>query len=229
MTLKDKIQAVRDSVVAIGVLLPPNRVNIIGSGFSVIDGNHLLTADHLFQNLTEQDIKNLACMVATNKKGPLTGYSWLPIEIVRRENTVDAALLKIKNDTKTPLKLKPLEIGDDLEVQEGQEVYFTGYPYAANLMNDGFGVTLISNRGIISSVKYSGQEPYPLDWFFVDAISNPGNSGCPLFDFETNKIIGIMSISFRIQSKSIPTLDIREPMHIAGAKPIKIVKTTLGI
>lgn len=227
MQLKEQIQLVRNSIVAIGIILPSNQVNIIGSGFCVIDKNHILTANHLFLNLKKEDIPNLVCMVAVTQKGPLTGYAWLPVEILNKKDTVDAALLKIKSDLAT--FLTPLNLSSSLTFNEGQEVYLCGYPYAANLMNDGFGITLIANKGIISSVKYSGKDPYPLDWLFVDTISNPGNSGCPLFDSETNEVIGVMSISFRIQSKTVPILDIREPMHIAGAKPISEVKKEFKI
>ena len=65
------------------------------------------------------------------------------------------------------------------------------------------------------------------NWLIVDAISNPGNSGCPLISTESNKVIGVMTIAFRTQSRVIKELDIREPMHIAGAKPINLAKPLL--
>ena len=67
------------------------------------------------------------------------------------------------------------------------------------------------------------------NWFLVDSISNPGNSGCPLVDIENNKVVGIMSLAFRTKSQ-VPKyndLDIREPMHIAAAKPINLAKKLL--
>ena len=75
---------------------------------------------------------------------------------------------------------------------------------------------------------YQGIDPeHPKNWFIIDAISNPGNSGCPLIDIETNKVIGVMTIAFRTQSKVMRELDIREPMHIAGARPINLAKSLL--
>ena len=109
-----------------------------------------------------------------------------------------------------------------------EDVYFIGFPYAAQLINDGFGVTLVVNKSIISNIKRDGIDPqHPRNWFIIDAISNPGNSGCPLINIETNEVIGVMSISFRTPSQVIKELDIREPMHIAGAKPINLVKELL--
>ena len=225
--LKEKISQIKDSVVAVGILISENQLKIVGSGFSVSDNDHILTAGHLFKNLDAEQLKKIVCMIATDKKGPLTGYSWVPVELVRKEEMSDTALLKIKSSVKS--YLKPLELGANIDINTGQEVYFIGFPYAAELIRDGLGVTQIVNKGIISAIKHRAAEPHLLDWFFVDSISNPGNSGCPLLDTDSNKVIGVMSISFRMQSKSNPTLDIREPMHIAGAKPIGIVKGLLNI
>ena len=120
-------------------------------------------------------------------------------------------------------------MGDSDKVELGQDVYFIGFPYAAQLINDGFGITLVVNRGIISNIKRDGVDlEHKRNWLIIDAISNPGNSGCPVINSETNEVIGVMSISFRTPSKVQPNLDIREPMHIAGAKPINLVKKLLN-
>ena len=46
INLENKIKLVRDSIVAIGVLFPLNKVKIIGSGFSIIDEKQILTANN---------------------------------------------------------------------------------------------------------------------------------------------------------------------------------------
>jgi S1-C subfamily serine protease len=125
--------------------------------------------------------------------------------------------------------LKPLKLGNSETIEVGDESYFIGFPYAATLINEGFGITLIVNKTIISNIKQDGINPnHPRNWFIVDAISNLGNSGSPLLDLKTNKVIGIMTIAFRMQSQVQPSLDIREPMHIAGAKPINLAKQLLN-
>ncbi len=224
MQLKDKIKKVSQSIVAIGFIPEPNKITIIGSGFSVSNDGKILSAAHLFKNLPEEKIKSLICM-ALIKRATLDHYRWFPVSLLKLKEDDDMALLKLENFKET--LLKPLELDDSEKIQEGQEVYFIGYPYAAQLINEGFGVTLIVNKGIISSIKPKATEPHPIDWFIIDAISNPGNSGCPLINIETNKVIGVMSISFRTASRAEPNLDIREPMHIAGAKPINLAKTIL--
>jgi len=222
--LKENIEKIYQSIVAVGFKPAPDQVTIIGSGFSISNNGKILTAAHLYKKLSEEQRKNLMCMSMT-KKEVLNYYNWFPVSLTKIDEKNDMALLEMPEHKKT--LLKPLELGSDENVREGQEVYFIGFPYAAQLMKDGFGITLIVNKGIISSVKRKAQVPHQLDWFIVDAISNPGNSGCPLIDSETNKVIGVMSIAFRTPSKVQPNLDIREPMHIAGAKPINLAKEIL--
>lgn len=226
-SLANKIKKVKSSVVAIGFSPEPNKVTIIGSGFSISDDGKILTAAHLFRNIDAEKQKKLMCMAMTEGGDKLNKYAWLPIQLLQKEDADDVALIQVKEYKKT--LLSPLQLGNADGVEEGQYVYFTGFPYAARLINEGMGITLITNMGIISSVKRKGQDPHPLDWFIVDAVSNPGNSGCPLIDAKSNKVIGIMSIALRTKSQMQKyfDLDIREPMHIAGAKPINVAKALL--
>lgn len=231
--LKDKIKKVRPSIIAIGFRPEPNKMTIIGSGFIVKKGENILilSSAHLYNNLKPEHIPSIMGMVIEKEeKDGLTHYKWLPLKLIKKEDKDDIAIFQIK-DYKPDLLAEiglGLKLGDSEDVEVGEEVYFIGFPYAAQLINDGFGVTLIVNRGIISNIKRDGIDPsHKKNWFIVDAISNPGNSGCPLIDLKTNKVIGIMAISFRTKSRTVGSLDIREPMHIAGAKPINLVKPLL--
>jgi len=225
--LKDNIKSVRNSIIAVGFRPNKNQITIIGSGFAVSNDGKILSAAHLYNHIEAKQRESLIGMVATKKeKSGLTFYTWLPLELVKKEDRNDIALFRIK-DYKGTL-LKPLKLGDSEKVEVGDDAYFIGFPYAAQLINDGFGITLISNKTIISNIKQDGINPsHPRNWFIVDTISNPGNSGSPLIKMETNEVIGIMTISFRTKSRVQPELDIREPMHIAGAKPINLSKSLL--
>ena len=222
--LKDNIQNIKDSIIAIGFKLNQKQVSIIGSGFAISNDGKILSAAHLYNRLEPEQIKNFVGMAMTRKdKSGLEYYSWLPLELVKKEDINDVALFQMKNYNKT--LLKSLKLGNSEKVQLGDDVYFIGFPYAANLINDGFGITLVVNKTIISNIKQDGIDPkHPRNWFIVDTISNPGNSGSPLLDLKTNKVIGIMTIAFRTKSQVQPNLDIREPMHIAGARPINLAK-----
>ncbi len=228
----EKISKDRRSIVAIGFIPATNQMTIVGSGFCVSGDGKILTAAHIYNQTPPQFQSKLMGMVMTKQEqNGLEHYIWLPLDIIEGKKTDndDVVLFQIQNFTNNTL-LQPLVLGDSSRTEVGDEVYFMGFPYAANLINEGFGITLIVNRGMISNIKHDGIDPlYPRNWFVVDAISNPGNSGCPLIDRKTNEVVGIMSIAFRTKSQ-VPKyndLDIREPMHIAGAKPINLAKKLL--
>lgn len=229
--LKEQIKEIRKSIIAIGFKPNSTQVTILGSGFAVSDDGKILSAAHLYKQykqLNEEQKKNLFGMAMIQQgKDSLEEYKWLPLELIDADDQNDIALFQIKDHNET--LLKPLELGNSENIEVGDESYFIGFPYAAQLINDSFGVTLIVNKTIISNIKQDGIDPnHPRNWFIVDAISNPGNSGSPLLDLKTNKVIGIMTISFRTKSQVQPNLDIREPMHIAGAKPINLAKQLLN-
>lgn len=226
-SLANKIKEVRNSIVAIGFHLNPQQITIVGTGFCISDNGGILTVAHLYNQLNEEQRKNLKAFVMVERKqADLEKYQWMPIKLVSKSDSDDVALFQL-DEYKNTL-LRKLELGDSEQIEVGQDAYFIGFPYAAQLINDGFGVTLVVNKTIVSNVKRDGVNPdHKRNWLILDAISNPGNSGCPLIDLETNKIIGVMAITFRTGSKVQPNLDIREPMHICAAKPINLAKPLL--
>ncbi|HHT9116065.1 MAG TPA: S1 family peptidase [Candidatus Wunengus californicus] len=228
-SLSNKIEKVRSSIIAIGFSPAPNQMTITGSGFCVSGDGKILTVAHIYNQTPPQFQSKLMGMVMVKQEpNGLEHYTWLPLSFIKKEDNNDVSLFQIEGSDKT--LLKPLEFGNSDEIEVGQDTYFIGFPYAAQLMNEGFGITLVVNRAIVSNIKQDGIGlTHPRNWFVIDAISNPGNSGCPLLDVETNKVIGIMSIAFRTKSQvaKYSDLDIREPMHIAGAKPINLAKNIL--
>ena len=227
--LKEKIKKVKNSIVAIGHSPAENQLIISGSGFCVSDDGKILTAAHIYNQTPEQFRSKLMGMVMTKQEeNGLEHYSWLPISLIKKDDVNDVASFQISNYEKT--LIKKIELGDSDKTEIGQESYFIGFPYPGELINDGFGITLIVNKTIISNIKQDGINPsHPRNWIIVDAISNPGNSGCPLIDMETNQVVAIMTNAFSIKSRvpKYSDLDIRGPMHIAGARPINVAKNIL--
>ena len=225
--LAKNVKKTEHSVIAIGFRPNPQQMTIVGSGFTISDDGKILSTAHLYNQLKPEHIPNLMGMVyAKQDPSGLEGFKWLPLKLLKKEDKNDVALFQIENYEDT--LLHKLELGDSEKIEVGDDVYFVGFPYAAQLINDGFGITRIVNKGIISNVKRDGVDPtHKKNFFIVDAISNPGNSGCPLIDLKNNRAIGIMSISFRMKSRTVDKLDIREPMHICAAKPINLAKPIL--
>jgi S1-C subfamily serine protease len=226
--LRNKVNEVKNSIIAIGFVPAPNQITIVGSGFCVSDSGKILSAAHLYNQLKPEHINKLTGMASVAEESyGLTRYTWLPLKLLKKDDKNDVALFQLEKSGAT--LIKSLSLGDSESVEVGDDAYFIGFPYAAQLINDGFGITLVLNKCAISNVKRDGVDPkHPRNFLVVDAISNPGNSGCPLIDLSTNKVIGIMSIAFRTQSKIQPSLDIREPMHIGAAKPINLAKELLA-
>ena len=227
--LPTKIKSIRASIVAIGFSPEAGKINITGSGFCISADGKILSAAHIYNQIAPQCQTDLMAMVMVKQdENGLEHYAWLPLNLIKKEDKDDLAVFQIPDYAKT--LIKPIKIGDSETAEAGQDVYFIGFPYAAQLIKDGMGITLVASKGIISNVKQDGADPtHPKNWIIVDAISNPGNSGCPLLDLETNKVIGIMTIAFRTKSQleKYNDLDIREPMNIAGAKPINLAEKLL--
>lgn len=225
----ERIKEARGSIVAIGFSSAPNQVTITGSGFCVSDDGRILTAAHIYNQTPQQfKAKLMGMAMVKQEANGLEHYKWLPISFIKKEDNDDVCVFEMKDYKET--LLKPLEFGNSDKVEVGQEAYFIGFPYAGQLINEGFGITLIVNQAIISNVKQDGVDSgHPRNWFVVDAISNPGNSGSPLLDAKNNKVIGVMTLAFRTKSQEskYSDLDIREPMHIAGAKPSNSAKRIL--
>lgn len=229
MMKKNNFKKVAESIIAVGFKKSENQINILGSGFSIDANGKILSAAHLYNQLSPELRSGLVGMAMTKRdESGLEYYSWLPLILIDKDDKNDLAVFQLKNHDQTILR--PIVLGDSNKVEVGDDAYFIGFPYAAQLINDGFGITLVTNKTIVSNIKQDGIDPnHSRNWFIVDAISNPGNSGCPLVSFENGKarVIGIMTITFRTQSKISPQLDIREPMHIAGAKPINLALNLL--
>lgn len=222
--LVKQIKDVKKSIVAIGFKLNENQITIMGSGFIFSKDGKIITAAHVYnQTKEEQRSKLMANIMVEEIEDNAARYKWVPINFIDKNDADDIAIFQLTDTTE--MLSRGLELGDSEKVEVGQEVYFVGFPYAAQLVNDGFGLTLIVNKGIVSNIKRDGTvTDHKRNWLIIDAISNPGNSGCPLIDLETGKVIGIMTIAFGTKSQTVPNLDIREPMHIAGAKPINLAK-----
>ena len=229
--LKDNIKNIKGAIVAIGYMPEPGKVAILGSGFCVSKNQgFIMTVAHLLQQIPHEHQDKIKAFVLERETQDYFGnYKWIGLELVKQDIANDVAIFKLADSSET--LLNEVQLGDSNTVDVGQNVYYIGFPYAANLIIDGFGVSLIANKGIISSIKRDGVNPeHKRNWIFVDSISNPGNSGCPLFDIESNKVIGVMSISFQMKSQleKYADLDVKMPMHIAGAKPVNLAKELLN-
>ena len=230
--LRQVVKRVKPSIVGIATYQKTARppINLRGTGFVVADGLHVITNAHVIpEKLNKKRKESLVVLV-----GRGDNVQARPAVMVANDVDHDVAVLKIGGKP-----LPALRLGNDNKAEEGQMVAFTGFPIGAVL-----GLYPVTHRGIISSITPIAtplpsakgldvntikrlRDRYPV--FQLDATAYPGNSGSPLYDVESAKVIGIVSSVF-VQSSKERIL--QDPSGITYAIPIRYAKTllaTLGI
>lgn len=221
------IARIKPSVVGVGTVermrTPP--LELLGTGFVVADGRHVLTNAHVVaQPLDEQNYEFFAVF---------SGHGTHPQ--VRKAKKVavdyehDLALLKISGPP-----LPTVRLGDSDRVREGQSIAFTGFPIGAIL-----GLYPATAHGIVSAITpivipaMAGKRltperirrlRTPYDVFQLDATAYPGNSGSPLFDPTTGKVLAIVNMVF---VKGTKESVLSHPSGIAYAIPIRYAEALL--
>lgn len=138
----------------------------IGTGF-VIKSNenasYLLTAYHVVDGAQSFEIisKDLKSIRASP-------YSGMP--------DLDLAIIKVET------KLKPVKLGNFVDIKVGSKIAFSGYP-----LNDP--IAQITHEGIISFKGSYNNIPL----ITVNSFVNKGNSGGPLFFSDTGEVIGVIN------------------------------------
>ena len=150
--------------------------------------------------------------------------------IVAQDPDHDIAVLKIDKR-----KLPALRLGDSKRVTEGQPIAFTGFPIGAVL-----GLHPVTHTGIVSAItpivipaptagqlnlKLIRRMRSPYDVFQLDATAYPGNSGSPVYNPDTGKVLGIINKVF-VQGTKETIL--QNPSGITYAIPIRYATALLN-
>lgn len=220
--LSNSIEQIKPSVVALGVYSPlaSPRIKLIGSGFVVAPGNQVVTNYHVIARpLSSQ--RNESYVVLS---GSAENVNVHQIISSKKQPEHDLAVLKID------AKLPAVVLGDNKLIAEGSEIAFTGFPITAVL-----GLYPATHRGIVSAITPIAipadnsaqlqasalrQLRQPFMVYQLDATAYPGNSGSPLFDAKTAKVIGIIN---QVYVKSTREAVLRDPSAISFAIPISLL------
>lgn len=228
-SLPNTIKRIKPSIVAVGTYYPTRRppARLIGTGFVVGDGNHVVTNAHVYTACIEDGGKKRKTEKAAEyvvvflEAAHSTTYHHA--KIVAKDVEHDVALLRFMGSS-----LPPLALATDENVEEGQSVAFTGFPVGGVL-----GLHPVTHRGIVAAITpiarpmisskqldaiLIGQLREPFDIFQLDATAYPGNSGSPVFDPETGLVHAVLSSVFVRRSKEKL---LSEPSGITYAIPIK--------
>lgn len=202
--LPDMLEHIKPAVVAVGTYMPARnpRAVFLGTGFAVADGRYVITNAHVMaKDLDGAHLEKFAVFFRQDGQEQMQ-----MVELIATDEEHDLALLKLEKG-----QLPALKIGDSTRVREGELCAFTGYPIGMVL-----GLYPVTHRSIISAiapnaipvlaskqlnVKMLKKLTAPYDIFQLDATAYPGNSGSPLYDIESGKVIGIINKVFVQGSK----------------------------
>lgn len=173
------------------------RAVFLGTGFVVAGGRVIVTNHHVIEK--SLDIEHLEQFAVFSRQDNKEVMYLADLQLF--DESHDLALLSLKEG-----QLPALDIGDSESVKEGEEYAFTGFPIGMVL-----GLFPVTHRSIISAISpnvipvLATQQlnvnmvkklQTPFDVFQLDATAYPGNSGSPLYDESSGKVVGIINKVF---------------------------------
>ena len=231
-SLPDVIDQIRPSIVGVGTAYPPRQpnrkgdaVSYRGTGFVVGNGRQVITNAHVIPEKLDVDNKQSLAIFA-GRGATAKAYT---ARVVRTDIEHDLALLEIQGVT-----LPAMQLGDSDSVREGQEIAFTGFPIGMVL-----GLFPVTHRGIVAAITpmarpvenartlNSAQRKRLrnlFDAFQLDATAYPGNSGSPVFEPGTGRVVGVInSVVVKESKESV----LQKPSGISYAIPVSHVHSLM--
>ncbi len=231
--LPEVVAAAKPAVMAVGLYnaLSSPRFNFRGTGFVVGDGRQLITNAHVLPE-ESADLRQLALQIGGNRAAGQDGApETRGLTLLQLDRTHDLALLRISGEPLPTLTLEPAD-----GAREGQAVAFMGFPIGGLL-----GFATVTHRATISSITPIALPPpnarqldaaavarlrtLPFDIYQLDGTAYPGNSGGPLFDIDSGRVVGVINMVFVKGSRE--TL-LSNPSGISYAIPARFVRELLA-
>jgi len=222
LSLPDAIKKVKPSVVGVAIFTPleSRAAEILGTGFVVGDGKHIITNYHVVsKELDPTIVQHYVALAGSGPRPQMIKMTLLEIDPVH-----DLALLSI--DTPLPA----LQIADSSLRDEGVSVFFTGFPIGAVL-----GLYPATHTGTIAAISpdinparnaneltrtMMSRLKQPFLIYQLDATAYPGNSGSPVFDRDTADVIAVINKVFVSEGKEAA---LTNPSGISYAVPAKYI------
>ena len=228
------VATIKPAIVGIGTysVIKQPAARLLGTGFVVGDGLHVATNFHVASVELETRVKESLVIfigVASARSGVGT-VQYRAARIVSSDEQHDLALLKMDGPA-----LPALALGDDIEVREGMDIAFTGFPIGAVL-----GLVPVTHQGIVSALTPVATRPDsakqltankiatlrdPFTVLQLDATAYPGNSGSPVYAPDSGKVVGVINQVF-VKGKKEDLL--REPSAITYAIPIRYLSALMA-
>ncbi len=213
--MRDSINEVKMAVVKIVC----SDINHCGSGFIVSKEGYIITCHHIVFDAKKQKYSeniNIIFSDGSNKEAIILEPKNVNSNDMQRN--YDYAIIKIEGNN-----FDYLNLGDYNSAEEGDEIYFCGYPFGIN--------NHTTHIGIISS-KYIYEDEHlsvTPNVFQIDGSINKGNSGGPLILKKTNEVIGIISMRFGGITDKLNEVRNRILQNQDPNRPVKITHTMDGV
>ena len=230
--LPELIAAARPSVLPVGTYKETNspRFGFRGTGFVVGDGTKVITTFHVLPSVANSVDSGALLVVQVPRGGGV--FEQRVARVVRTDQDHDMAVLHVDG---TPLPALPLA-GPET-VAEGTAIAFIGFPIGGVL-----GFSPVTHRGIVSSVTRIAL-PAPTAQqlsaravaqiregafavYQLDATAYPGNSGGPVFDVATGRVIGVINM---VLVNGTRESALTHPTGISYAIPVRFVRELLEL
>lgn len=197
---------------ATGVLLKHNQVLITWSDYYQIKSlpDHKIICGVRLQSSVESNIYN---------------YKIFELELLKNDNKLNLALCKILNvDSEEVSPSRGLEFihsnDNNSTLAITDKIYYSSFPFAAEFINAGAGITLTVSESIIASLKYRTIDE-ELDFILIDKELLLGQTGAPVFT--ENNIIGI-TVGKIASIKHGPDFNIELNTHFGVVRPSKQIE-----
>lgn len=220
--LVEVIDQVKPSVVLVGTHRPADspRFRFRGTGFVVAPGNRVVSNLHVLPEVGEE-IEEGGQLVVQVRTGP-SSFQMRGARVLAKDYLHDLTVLEIEGPP-----VAALALGDSAMVREGQSLAFMGFPIGSVL-----GYSAVTHRATVSSIT-PAHLPKPgaqqlsaaairsaretnFDIFQLDATAYPGNSGGPLFDPDSGKVVGVLNM---VMLKGARESALSQPSGISYAIP----------
>lgn len=222
---------IKPSIVAVGTFQRTRNPSFAfhGTGFAVGNGRLIATNAHVLpEKIATDKFETLAIATISGNSGSIEVR---PAKQVELDKGRDLAVLAIEGNS-----IPVLSLAERGQVNEGQEVAFTGFP-----IGNALGFFPVTHRGIISAITPIGipqsrareldpalirrlaNDPFRV--YQLDATAYPGNSGSPLYDPVTGQVIGIVNMVF---VKSTKERVLSDPSGISYAIPVEYLAAMIA-
>lgn len=218
----DVVKEVTKGTIAIAVNAPLKHANprILGTGFVVGNGKYVITNYHVVSEPLDPNIVEDYVVLS----GEGTKVKMIKGKVEHIDPQHDLALIVLSEP------LTPLILSDKTLLPAGTEIAFTGFPIGAIL-----GLFPATHRGYISAltpdaIPARNSEQLTLEMmkrlvstskiYQLDATAYPGNSGSPVYDIHSGKVVGIIN---KVIVKDTKESALSNPTGISYAVPVTYI------